>query len=328
MLKTLGLALVVTAVGIGAKSLWPGEPSLGSFADATGRFGHRVPCSDTKVVNSDFRGRVYECRSGPADGTLLTISERDNSGEVWGVEIAWSDDGFDDETGTGASEARVAADWILQQYAPSLRDETMTAFVEGRQALVEAGGLFTTVDHRPGSEGVERRILIAPSRWAPDEAPPVRKAVARKAKPVVGALGAFESAVRKFDAKLNCGQRSAQDGNTYLGALYGCVSGGARTAKVYVNGQVRGPGVANVKVMWNDYHYDAGYGVHADRHAAAAMLDAVLLAYVPSQLSKGRAAFGGTAPRTFSSNGLRVDYRFTGGPSADERLLTITAIND
>ena len=58
--------------------------------------------------------------------------------------------------------------------------------------------------------------------------------------------------------------------------------GTAETAKVWINESAYRPGVvSNIKVMWNDWIRDIGYGLHADEEEAAIMVGTFADIYAP-----------------------------------------------
>jgi hypothetical protein len=110
-----------------------------------------------------------------------------------------------------------------------------------------------------------------------------------------------------------------------LGALFGCIEGSAQTAKLFVNEEPETGRVANVKVMWNDWFRDVGYGVHADQPEAERLLDAVLARYADDQAQEiSEAYFSGRSHESTSSH-YRLRVTHTRGTGIEEHLLTVTA---
>lgn len=106
--------------------------------------------------------------------------------------------------------------------------------------------------------------------------------------------------------------------------LWGCVALGAEVLKLFVNERQDG-GVANVKLMWNDWTRDVGYGVHTDSRLAMAWASAFATRYAPHAVTDIMVAFEGDRSVTIHGEDYVVDYSYDRGPAIDERLLTITS---
>lgn len=106
--------------------------------------------------------------------------------------------------------------------------------------------------------------------------------------------------------------------------LWGCVAPGAEVLKLFVNEGQDG-GVANVKLMWNDWTRDVGYGVHTDGRLAMAWASALATRYAPLAIEDIMRAFEGDRSVTILGEGYVVNYSYDRGPAIDERLLTITS---
>lgn len=106
--------------------------------------------------------------------------------------------------------------------------------------------------------------------------------------------------------------------------LWGCILAPNEVTKVFVNADEMGA-TANVKVMWNDYTKDIGYGLHTDKAVAQAWLAAVVARYAAASVGEALAAFEGNADVTIENDRFQLSYTFWHGPAIDERLVTITA---
>lgn len=106
--------------------------------------------------------------------------------------------------------------------------------------------------------------------------------------------------------------------------LWGCILPGAEVVKVFVNEDGSG-GVENVKVMWNDWTKNTGYGVHTDKAMALAWLAAVVTRYAPESVDRVLAAYEGSSGITVDGQSHTLAYTYWKGPAIDERLFTITA---
>ena len=145
-------------------------------------------------------------------------------------------------------------------------------------------------------------------------------------------IGDFEKETDKIHAKIRKYCRGAKKISPaqppVFGKLYGCIGGEAETAKVFVNADPIYGNVINIKVMWNDWFIDIGYGLHADKIEAMEMAMAILDLYVPDQPADQRQELlttflSGNIGKVFKYNDLSIEYRYTRGPKIDERLLII-----
>ena len=134
----------------------------------------------------------------------------------------------------------------------------------------------------------------------------------------------FQDEASRITSTVNCPKPKLTPGDSTFGALYGCVVGRAETVKIFVN-EVRGRNeVENVKLMWNDWYKDRGYGIHADRAEAERLLGIVAGLYGPRIRSQLAKAFFGDRTSAIETGAYRFDYRYTRGPAIDERLLVVT----
>lgn len=112
---------------------------------------------------------------------------------------------------------------------------------------------------------------------------------------------------------------------TLAGTLYGCIMGGEQTAKFWINEDQRFPGtVANVKVIWNDWKRNLGYGLHSDRPEAEHMVEVMSQLYAPELKQDLLKAFRGSEARSFETDRVKIKYEWTPGPGIDEHLLVLT----
>lgn len=159
-----------------------------------------------------------------------------------------------------------------------------------------------------------------------------RAAIATVVAMVLGGSAAhagegFESFVTETDALadlVKCPEGSAKVNVTAgLPDLWGCVLPGAEVVKIFVNERDEDQ-VENVKLMWNDWTRDAGYGLHTDKAMAEAWLAALATRYAPEQVDAVLSAFGGEEEVRIDSGAFLITYRFDQGPAIAERLVTIT----
>lgn len=109
--------------------------------------------------------------------------------------------------------------------------------------------------------------------------------------------------------------------------LWSCVSPGAEVVKVFINAKQGNKDVENIKVMWNDWTKDTGYGVHTDKHIAEMWLTAIAEKYAPQQVDEVLSAYKGTSKKTIENSRFILTYSYYSGPAIDERLFVITAVD-
>lgn len=134
----------------------------------------------------------------------------------------------------------------------------------------------------------------------------------------------FDEEVKALARAAGCSgmKRTAAAGG--FGALAGCIEGGAETAKLFVNGVAGTKVVENVKVMWNDWFKDTGYGLHPDRAEAEKLLDAVVKRYAPTRLDEIKRAFFNRQALSEDHEGFRIAVTHDKGPAIEEHLLIVT----
>lgn len=134
----------------------------------------------------------------------------------------------------------------------------------------------------------------------------------------------FDQERKRITRAIQCRQSKVTPPSFGLGYLYGCISGSAETVKVFVNEAAGTGNVENVKIMWNDWFRDGGWGVHADRTEARRIAETVLNLYDPAQSERLLKAFFASSDTTVSGSAHRFKYTYRRGPKIDERLLVIT----
>jgi hypothetical protein len=88
--------------------------------------------------------------------------------------------------------------------------------------------------------------------------------------------------------------------------------------KVFVNAADSSGGVENVKIMWDDWTRDAGYGVHTDKAMAEAWVTALATRYASTQVQEVLTAFRGTSTVKIKGEGVSLKYTDFKGPAIDE----------
>lgn len=134
----------------------------------------------------------------------------------------------------------------------------------------------------------------------------------------------FETEISEISTKINCSGKITKDEE--LPDLWGCIYPDAEVTKIFINESESG-GVENVKIMWNDWTKDVGYGVHTNQSAAEELVASVSKIYAPDQVSDILAAFAGGRDITINNDLFSLSYTYSQGPAIDERLVTITKNN-
>jgi hypothetical protein len=123
---------------------------------------------------------------------------------------------------------------------------------------------------------------------------------------------------------LNCRNSKVTPASYGMGALYGCIQGKAETVKWFINEAPNTGRVENVKLMWNDWFKDIGYGLHADKQEAEKALKALIKMYAPQKAKEVQQAFWGSSNKAIESDGFVLKYTYSRGPAIDERLIVVT----
>lgn len=133
---------------------------------------------------------------------------------------------------------------------------------------------------------------------------------------------------QKFSSELNnvlsCKYTKITPPDELGGTLYMCIAGKAETAKVFINKDEKTGKVENLKIMWNDWFKDLGYGVHPDKNEATGFINLLSKRLTPALTAQMLKSFEGKAPATFSTDAWDVKYTYNRGPSIDERLFVFT----
>jgi hypothetical protein len=107
------------------------------------------------------------------------------------------------------------------------------------------------------------------------------------------------------------------------GRLFGCIAGKGQTAKYFINETHSGSKVLNIKIIWNDWFQDVGYGLHADAGEAVAMVNVLAGLYAPADKPQLIEAFSSSVPKTIKSGGYEFRYTYRRGPKIDERVIVM-----
>jgi len=108
-----------------------------------------------------------------------------------------------------------------------------------------------------------------------------------------------------------------------FGALYSCVLGDAQTVTWSISKEPNSERVRNITLMWNDWHTNAGYKIHADLKEAQKALSFLIDMYVPERKNEIEQAFWGSKSKTLNTSNFIINYTNTPGPQKDQRLIVI-----
>ncbi len=109
-----------------------------------------------------------------------------------------------------------------------------------------------------------------------------------------------------------------------LGELYGCISGRAETVKLFANERVDTGEIKDIKLMWNDWFVDVGYGVHADQAQAEGWVRILASLYARGREDELIDIFLGPEDTSLVVEGYSLEYTYRRGPKIDERLFVLT----
>ncbi|MCG8613584.1 MAG: hypothetical protein MI864_23985, partial [Pseudomonadales bacterium] len=135
----------------------------------------------------------------------------------------------------------------------------------------------------------------------------------------------FSSESSAATKALNCRNSNITPASFGMGALYGCIQGKAETVKWFINEVPDTGRVKNIKLMWNDWFKNIGYGLHADKREAEKALKALIQMYAPQKAKEVQQAFWGNSNKTIESDGFVLNYTYSRGPAIDERLIVVTS---
>jgi len=139
-----------------------------------------------------------------------------------------------------------------------------------------------------------------------------------------GGFKSFTEENERIKAKVICNDVGVSPHFGASGKLFGCIAGKAMTVKLFVNETKDKNRVENIKLMWNDWFIDTGYGLHADKSEAEQFVKAVADLYAPTQKAKLMKVFFASNNEIWSGGLFKFAFTISRGPKIDERLLTIT----
>ncbi|MBI9075659.1 MAG: hypothetical protein JEZ02_09635 [Desulfatibacillum sp.] len=144
------------------------------------------------------------------------------------------------------------------------------------------------------------------------------------AQNALGGLLSFQVEADRATKALNCSRAKILPASSGMGALYGCIAGSAETVKLFINEAEDVGKVKNVKLMWNDWFVDVGYGKHADKKEATAFVKAFARLYAPNMEKKLIAIFFSNSNSTLEIGDNQIEFTYRRGSKIDERLFVLT----
>ena len=144
------------------------------------------------------------------------------------------------------------------------------------------------------------------------------------AQNVFGGLLSFQKEADRATKMLNCTKAKITPASSGFGALYGCIAGSAETVKFFINEGENVGKVKNVKLMWDDWFIDIGYGKHADKKEAEKYVKAFARLYAPKMEKKLSSIFFSNSNTTMEVGEYQISYTYSKGQKIDERLLVLT----
>jgi hypothetical protein len=137
-------------------------------------------------------------------------------------------------------------------------------------------------------------------------------------------IGKFETERARFLSEKKCKDSKTTPAQFGFGRLYGCITGRAQTAKYFINEVPGTKRVENIKIMWNDWFVDIGYGLHADQTEADELVRIAAKLYAPELKDELLNMMRQNSDKTVESKGITFRYTFSSGPKINERLITIS----
>lgn len=134
----------------------------------------------------------------------------------------------------------------------------------------------------------------------------------------------FKQFTTELNASLGCKYSKMTPADEFDGQLYGCIAGKAETAKVFVNENKKTGKTLNMKLIWNDWFKEMGYGIHPDKADATRFINVLSQRLSPVHTAQMLKVFEGKAPATFSTEAWTISYTYERGPAIDERKFVFT----
>jgi len=134
----------------------------------------------------------------------------------------------------------------------------------------------------------------------------------------------FQKFASDLNNVLSCKYTKTTPPDELGGTLYMCIAGKAETAKVFINKDETNGKVLNLKIMWNDWFKDLGYGIHSDKKETIDFINLLGKRLSPAVTPQMLKAFEGKTPASFTTDTWDVKYTYNRGPAIDERLFVFT----
>ena len=136
----------------------------------------------------------------------------------------------------------------------------------------------------------------------------------------------FSSEAARVTKTLPCSdpKLTAAEPSLGWGTMYGCIAGPAETVKFFVNERIGTGKIKNIKLIWNDWFVDVGYGIHADETRATEWVGSFSSLYAQGRKRELMEIFFGVEDRTLSLENYSLAFTYRRGPRIDERLFVLT----
>ena len=138
--------------------------------------------------------------------------------------------------------------------------------------------------------------------------------------------GEFSREAARVTKTLPCSypKLTAAESSLGWGKMYGCIAGPAETGKFFVNERIGTGKIKNIKLIWNDWFVDVGYGIHADEIQAREWVGSFSSLYAKGGKRELMEIFFGVEDRTLSLENYSLVFTYRRGPRIDERLFVLT----
>jgi len=137
-------------------------------------------------------------------------------------------------------------------------------------------------------------------------------------------FGSFANEGKNASKQLKCNKPKISPASFGMGALYSCIQGREETVKWFINEIPNTNKVKNVKLMWNDWFKNIGFGIHSDKRNVKKSLEVISKLYAPSKRKELERIFFSNKNKTITTKEFILKYTYNRGPAIDERLIMVT----
>lgn len=128
--------------------------------------------------------------------------------------------------------------------------------------------------------------------------------------------------------KLECKYSRMTPANDSQGSLFSCIGGEAETVKYFINEEYNTGKIKSIKLLWNEWTKDRGYGLWADSGVAKRWAGIVANRYAPELEDKLVQNFQATSNTVLRGEHYTIRYTYEAGPEIDEHMFVVTKNND